>query len=229
MPSHGVEVWFDQDELRGGDAWDQKILRQIKACALFAPVISANTQTRREGYFRREWKLAVDRTHDMDEALPFPVPVVIDDTRDAEAFVPEKFREVQWTRQPNGETSTAFCAQVEALLRGVRVSLSVAISTAGGTPALPGMPVRRWLLPAVLGVVAVLVVAIWRPWRRLEIALTEKTVRAPTPLTDAATAAPVSLLLPRLARRRSWLHLALLDNFQFPLHLCKPRFLAQGI
>ena len=26
----GVEVWFDQSELRGGDAWDQKIRRQIR-------------------------------------------------------------------------------------------------------------------------------------------------------------------------------------------------------
>ncbi len=26
----GVEVWFDQSELRGGDAWDAKIRRQIK-------------------------------------------------------------------------------------------------------------------------------------------------------------------------------------------------------
>ena len=25
----GVEVWLDQSELRGGDAWDQKIRRQI--------------------------------------------------------------------------------------------------------------------------------------------------------------------------------------------------------
>ena len=40
----GVEVWFDQSELRGGDAWDAKIRKQIKECALFVPVISADTQ-----------------------------------------------------------------------------------------------------------------------------------------------------------------------------------------
>ena len=50
----GVEVWFDQTELRGGDAWDQKIRRQIKDCALFVPVISANTASRHEGYFRQD-------------------------------------------------------------------------------------------------------------------------------------------------------------------------------
>jgi len=30
----GVEVWFDQSELRGGDVWDQKIRREICDCAL---------------------------------------------------------------------------------------------------------------------------------------------------------------------------------------------------
>lgn len=36
----GLEVWFDQSELRGGDAWDASIRKQIKECALFVPVIS---------------------------------------------------------------------------------------------------------------------------------------------------------------------------------------------
>ncbi len=54
----GVEVWFDRSELRGGDAWDAKIRRQIKDCALFVPVVLANTNARPEGYFRLEWKLA---------------------------------------------------------------------------------------------------------------------------------------------------------------------------
>lgn len=47
-----IEVWFDQSELRGGDMWDQKIRRQLHDCALFIPVISANTTARHEGYFR---------------------------------------------------------------------------------------------------------------------------------------------------------------------------------
>ena len=58
-----IEVWFDRDELRGGDSWDQKIRRQIRECALFVPLISAQTQGRGEGYFRREWKLGAERTH----------------------------------------------------------------------------------------------------------------------------------------------------------------------
>src|ERR671911_338548 len=55
LSAAGVEVWFDKEELQSGDAWDAKIRGQIKDCALFLPVISAQTQSRSEGYFRREW------------------------------------------------------------------------------------------------------------------------------------------------------------------------------
>jgi hypothetical protein len=114
----GVEVWFDQSELVGGDAWDQKIRKQIKECALLIPIISANTQSRTEGYFRLEWRLADQRTHLMAKGRPFLLPVVIDDTRDADAHVPDSFTEVQWTRLRGGETSAAFSGRVQKLLSG---------------------------------------------------------------------------------------------------------------
>jgi len=115
----GLDVWFDQSALRGGDAWDASIRRQIKECALFIPVISANTQARVEGYFRREWNLAVHRTLDMADDQAFLVPVVIDATIDMSARVPEKFREVQWTRLFAGESPAAFAERVQRLLSGV--------------------------------------------------------------------------------------------------------------
>ncbi|MGC1819023.1 MAG: toll/interleukin-1 receptor domain-containing protein, partial [Casimicrobiaceae bacterium] len=114
----GVEVWFDQSALRGGDAWDASIRRQIKECALFVPVISANTQVREEGYFRREWNLAVNRTLDMADDKAFLLPVVIDATIDVNARVPEKFREVQWTHLPGGEAAAGFAERVHRLLAG---------------------------------------------------------------------------------------------------------------
>jgi TolB-like protein/Tfp pilus assembly protein PilF len=112
----GIEVWFDQSELRGGDVWDQRIRREIRDCALFIPIISANTQSRLEGYFRREWKLAVARTHDMADDKPFLVPIVIDGTDDSDARVPDKFREVQWTSLPAGETPPGFVERLRCLL-----------------------------------------------------------------------------------------------------------------
>src|SRR5689334_13578805 len=93
----GMEVWFDKSELRGGEAWDQRIRREIHDCALFVPVISAHSDARHEGYFRREWRLAVERAGDMSERVAFLVPVVIDDTSDSRADVPDRFRAVQWT------------------------------------------------------------------------------------------------------------------------------------
>jgi TolB-like protein/predicted Zn-dependent protease len=114
----GVEVWFDQNELVGGDQWDSKIRGQISSCALFVPLISANTQARLEGYFRLEWKLAAQRTHTMADEVTFLLPVLIDGTRDAEAKVPAEFRAVQWTKLPGGEATPAFCARVRKVLSG---------------------------------------------------------------------------------------------------------------
>jgi hypothetical protein len=48
----GIEVFLDQSELRGWEAWDQKIRLELHDCALFIPVISAHTASRHEGYFR---------------------------------------------------------------------------------------------------------------------------------------------------------------------------------
>ena len=82
LQAGGIEVWLDRSELRGGDAWDSAIRKQIKACALFLPVISANASARSEGYFRLEWKLAVDRSHLMATERAFILPLVIDGTSD---------------------------------------------------------------------------------------------------------------------------------------------------
>ena len=111
----GVQVWFDQSELRGGDAWDHAIRQRIKSCALFVAVVSRNTHQRDEGYFRLEWKLAVDRSHLMSKTRPFLIPVVIDDAPDSDQ-VPDRFREIQWTRLPDGETSTTFVERISSLL-----------------------------------------------------------------------------------------------------------------
>ena len=111
-----IEVWFDRSELRTGDAWDQKIRREIRDCALFVPLISANTQNRTEGYFRLEWKLAVDRSHLMAAEKAFLMPVVIDATPQAEALVPDRFRDVQWTSVPGGAATPPFVERITRLL-----------------------------------------------------------------------------------------------------------------
>ena len=135
----GIEVFLDESELRGGDAWDQKIQHEIRECTLFIPIVSQHTQERLEGYFRHEWNLAVARTHHMAQQKPFLVPVVIDDIRDQEAFVPDAFRAAQWTRLPGGETPPAFVERIQRLLTPVMSPFS-AVSGAAAAIREPGAP-----------------------------------------------------------------------------------------
>ncbi len=118
LHNHGVEVWFDLNELRGGDAWDQKIRKQIKSCMLFIPIISGRTQERSEGYFRLEWRLAVERSHLMAEGFPFLAPLVVDDTLESNSVVPAEFMRVQWSRLPGGLPTPDYIELVRNLLFG---------------------------------------------------------------------------------------------------------------
>ena len=130
LRAEGVEVWFDKSELRGGDAWDRSIRQQIHDCELFVPIISQHTHERLEGYFRREWRLAVERAGDMAENKAFLVPIVIDNTAERDPSVPEKFRELQWIRLPDGQTSPAFVERIQRLLAGAAAAASVGVRTA---------------------------------------------------------------------------------------------------
>ena len=144
LPALGLEVWYDESALDGGDAWDQKIRRQIRECDFFMPVVSAQTDARHEGYFRREWRLAVERTLDMADDHPFLLPVVIDDTPEMGARVPEKFLAVQWSRLPGGRPTAAF----EALCRRLAAGQGIAplpVKKAPEPPARPrSQPIREY-------------------------------------------------------------------------------------
>src|SRR6478609_3767945 len=155
----GVEVWFDVSELRGGDVWDQKIRRQIKECTLFIPVISSQTQEREEGYFRREWRLAVDRTHDMAENRTFIVPVIVDTTREADANVPEQFLKAHFTRLPGGEPTPQFVEQVKRLLNPGRAGEAANRPAARPTAPTSAAPAKG-KFPIVTVVLAVAVVTL---------------------------------------------------------------------
>jgi TolB-like protein len=161
----GLEVWFDQHALRGGDAWDQRIRREIRDCALFIPIISANTQARLEGYFRREWKLAIERTHDMAEEKAFLLPVVLDETSPLQASVPEPFRAVHWTRLPVVADTDSFVDHVRRLLSpdattpmatSVR-SPALATSSIGAAPTRSMPPASRSLVPWIVSALLILV------------------------------------------------------------------------
>jgi dienelactone hydrolase len=191
----GIEVWFDQSELRGGDVWDRKIRQQIRDCVVFIPIISAHTQQRPEGYFRLEWRLAEQRSHLMGRNRTFIVPVVLDSVAEKDADVPDSFVAVQWTRVPDEASLAAFAKRVAQLqasdtIASPQASAATVASqhlvdsaSPSASPSIQPLPVgaapvksRRgragWLrviqlaIPALLLVIAGLVLI--PPWQKKE-------------------------------------------------------------
>jgi TolB-like protein/Tfp pilus assembly protein PilF len=176
----GIEVWFDQSELRGGDAWDLKIRQQIRDCALFIPIISAHTTSRPEGYFRLEWAIADQRTHMIARNKAFIIPVCVDATPDSVADLPESFLRAQWTRLPDGATPASFCQRIATLLGAPGAALpaqptgvhaGTAPTTRATPPTSPAPPpttqrrtLSRWMLVAAAVLLVVGAVAL-KPWR----------------------------------------------------------------
>ena len=181
----GVEVWFDQSELVGGDSWDQRIRKQISECALFIPILSSTTQARREAYFRLEWKLADERTYLMAEGTPFLLPVTIDGTNERGALVPKSFLAIQWTKLPSGDTPPAFCSRVKRLLDGPGVLPVQPVPAAAGAASMlrPEKATRPWLIPILAAAVLCASLGVWQLWHRGKGA-------APAPLTGAQPPSP---------------------------------------
>ncbi|MBL8351028.1 MAG: toll/interleukin-1 receptor domain-containing protein [Burkholderiaceae bacterium] len=122
LQAAGVDIWFDRDELRPGDAWALSILRGIQNCSLFIPVVSQNTQRedRSRAYFWREWNMADDLALGMAPGERFIVPVVIDETDPYGARVPLRFQGSNFTRAVAGEVPAGFVAEIVGMFDAYR-------------------------------------------------------------------------------------------------------------
>jgi hypothetical protein len=110
----GLTVWFDFDRIGAGDTFDPKIQHNIRRCSLFLPVLSRSTDARNEGFFRREWRYALERDLDIDLGTPFIIPVAIDDTPEF-TTLPRRFREINITRLPAGRPPPEFIDQLRRI------------------------------------------------------------------------------------------------------------------
>jgi hypothetical protein len=117
----GDVAWFDKSALKPGDDWERQILGAIQKCSLFLPVLSANTEARDEGYFRKEWDEAAERSRRI-QGRKFIFPVVID--RECHmsryALLPERFRSFQFGHAPEGQMSDTLLSEIQQEIRSLR-------------------------------------------------------------------------------------------------------------
>ena len=71
---------------------------------------------------------------------PFILPVVIDETRETTALVPDKFREVQWTRLLDPNDSQALVTQLQRLLPMEPTAATAKPPTSTRIDTPPGQP-----------------------------------------------------------------------------------------
>jgi hypothetical protein len=118
LEAAGLPVWFDHQSLRPGDSFNPQIEHYItRECGCFIPVISQNTERRHEGFFRREWTLAVERDRGIHFERRFIVPVVVDDTAEPSA-VPPRFAQLNYTWLPGGKVTPPFVQELRQILSG---------------------------------------------------------------------------------------------------------------
>jgi TolB-like protein len=201
LQAGGVEVWLDLNELIAGEEWDQRIRVRIRTCQLFIAVVSANTERRLEGYFRREWEMAADRTHNMARGRAFLLPVFLGRSLKREFRVPEEFLAVQWTCLEDGHATPAFITRIRQLLDQVEDAepVPVTATAAVATPRARPRP-RRWFPFVAAGLV--LLAAGW---------FVSRGTRAVTP--PAPHPAPAG---PKVANPRSIAVLPLLNRAADP-------------
>jgi hypothetical protein len=108
-----IPVWFDEKDIGWGDSFASVIRRAIENAVLFVPIISKIT---RAGVFRSEWEYAIEWSSRFPKNRPFILPLAIDDTPENDETLPERFRELNWTRV-EGRPISEVVAEIRTLFR----------------------------------------------------------------------------------------------------------------
>ncbi|HEY6322464.1 MAG TPA: toll/interleukin-1 receptor domain-containing protein [Thermoanaerobaculia bacterium] len=124
LEAAGVDVWFDKDALRLGDAYEAKIRGNIDGCSLFVPILSRHTLTPGRRFFRIEWDHAEKVAVQVAPSMPFIVPVAIDDISPNEPAIPERFRKVHWQRLPSGKSTPELVGALRQLFRDYQKTIA---------------------------------------------------------------------------------------------------------
>ena len=118
LEAAGLPVWFDQQSLKPGDNFNPQIEQFIaRSCSCFIPVISGHTERKQEGFFRREWNMALERDRGIHFTRKFIVPVVVDATAEP-AVVPPRFSQLNYTWLPGGKVTPPFVRELREIVSG---------------------------------------------------------------------------------------------------------------
>jgi CheY-like chemotaxis protein len=78
LSSDGVQCWFDEENLLGGQDWDYEISRAIQESKIFLACLS-NHSVNKAGYVQAELKKALDVADKQPEGAVFILPVRLED------------------------------------------------------------------------------------------------------------------------------------------------------
>jgi hypothetical protein len=118
LKSQKLDVWLDEERLRGGERFGETIFRYIDESTLFLPVISRRSASAPGvRFFRGEWTHAIDQIARRLPNLPFIMPIRVDDTPIDDQRLPNAFRTVKWIEAPGGNLSDE---QVDSIRRDFR-------------------------------------------------------------------------------------------------------------
>jgi hypothetical protein len=108
LESRGLAVWLDKatstlQRLTSGREYEDQIREQIQQCSLFVALLSKRAGLDDRSWFRRGWRMAVDRLPEFyGTNRVFIVPVLIDETAFQELHIPREFRDREIKRAPGG-------------------------------------------------------------------------------------------------------------------------------
>jgi MinD-like ATPase involved in chromosome partitioning or flagellar assembly len=116
LTAKGVAVWHDRERSKVDRSASSRIAHHIANCRIFVPIISQATN-RVEGYYREEWKQAVERLNNFGAKERFIWPVVIDTTNLVSARIPSDFLLFQSFSLPEGQLTKNFLQDIRRWLQ----------------------------------------------------------------------------------------------------------------
>ena len=114
----GLDAWFDRNEIQSGPRYDNRIRQHIQQCDLFVPLLSRETESAEDGYFRKEWQWALERSDALDSGSRFVLPVCIDDC--GPQNIPASLRKFPTQSAPGGQPTPDFVNACVTTVRQTR-------------------------------------------------------------------------------------------------------------